>query len=144
MTGGRCHIEEIGLGRIAPKWLGPRQDLLTVGGESIGDDKKWSKSARYITEEEKRHIISRVIETAVLVCMNTHVYSFGEDLYLQLSGGPIGMRFTAALANVVMKYWDFKWLELMKREKVMIDLYLRYVDDCRQFMPVINKGVVLV
>ena len=84
--------------------------------------------------------IPRVIETAVMVCMNTHVYSFGEDLYLQLSGGPIGMRFTAALANVVMKYWDFKWLELMKREKVMIDLYLRYVDDCRQFMPVINKG----
>ena len=50
------------------------------------------------------------------------------------------MRFTAALANVVMKFWDLKWLELMEREKVVVDLYLRYVDDCRQFMPAINKG----
>ena len=90
--------------------------MLTVGGDSIGDDAKWTRVSRKITEKEKKQIVSRVFETAVLVCMNTHVYSFGEDLYLQQYGGPIGMRFTAALANVVMKCWDLKWLELMETE----------------------------
>ena len=116
VTGGRSHVEEIGLKRISPRWLGTRQDLLTVGGESIGDDKKWSKMCRVVTEEERKKVISRGIETAVLVCMNTHIYSFGSDLYLQQSGGPIGMRFTAALANIIMKYWDLKWLELIRKK----------------------------
>ena len=114
--------------------------MLTVGGESIGDDSKWSTVRRNITLEEKRVVVSRIIEMAVLVCMNTHVYSFGPDLFLQQSGGPIGMRFTAALANVVMKMWDCSWIDLMKKEGVKWDLYLRYVDDCRLFLPSFNRG----
>ena len=59
-----------------------------------------------LSEVEIRQVIARVVETAVLVCMNTHIYSFGEDLYLQCTGGPIGMRFTASLAGIVMKQWN--------------------------------------
>ena len=54
----------------------------------------------------KKKIISLVVEAAVVVCMGTHVYSFGDKIYLQKRGGPIGMRFTASLANLVMKKWD--------------------------------------
>ena len=106
----------------------------------MGEDNKWSKMTRSLTKEEERKIISRVVETAVVICMNTHVYQFGPDLFLQQSGGPIGMRFTAALASVVMKMWDSCWIKLMKREGLMWDLYARYVDDCRLFIPSINKG----
>ena len=131
VTGGQCHVKECGLGALAPRWLGTRPDLLSVGGDSIGEDAKWTRVKREMSEEEKRIIISRVIETAVVVCMNTHIYRFGNNLYLQQSGGPIGMRFTAALANIVMKMWDLTWIKLMKREKMEWNLYLRYVDDCR-------------
>ena len=61
---------------------------------------------RELNEYEIRLVVSRVIETAVLVCMSTHVYNFGPNLYIQCTGGPIGMRFTASLANIVMKQWD--------------------------------------
>ena len=140
VTGGTSHMREIGLNRVSPRWIGSRPDLLTVGGTSIGENDKWTKMTRNPTEEEKRIIVSRVVETAILVCMNTHIYQFGEDLYLQQSGGPIGMRFTAALASVVMKMWDLAWLAIMKRENIVWDLYLRYVDDCRLFFPTFNKG----
>ena len=72
--------------------------------------------------------------------MSTHVYSFGPDLYLQCTGGPIGMRFTASLANVVMKQWDKMWVKLLNREGVKFDLFVRYVDDCRLFMQSLNPG----
>ena len=140
IVGGDDHLKAIGMGRIAPRWQGPRPDLLTVGGDAILEDGKWSKLKRELTEQEIRSVIARVVETAVIVCMSTHVYSFGPDLYLQRSGGPIGMRFTASLANVVMKQWDKMWVKLLKREGVRFDLFLRYVDDCRLFMPSLNPG----
>ena len=140
VTGGQSHLRESGLSRLVPRWTGPRPDLLTVGGTSMEENEKWTRVSKVISEREKRMIISRVLETAVIVCMNTHIYRFGPDLFLQKSGGPIGMRFTAALANIVMKMWDFAWVSLMKREKIVWDLYLRYVDDCRLFVPVLNKG----
>ena len=50
------------------------------------------------------------------------------------------MRFTASLANVVMKHWDKSWVTLLKREGVCFDLFIRYVDDCRLFLPSLNLG----
>ena len=50
------------------------------------------------------------------------------------------MRFTASLANVVMKEWDKAWMKLLKREKIDVDLFLRYVDDCRLFVKSLNPG----
>ena len=42
VCGGNDHINEIGFGSIAPRWLGKRSDLLTVGGEPS----KWSSKCR--------------------------------------------------------------------------------------------------
>ena len=140
ITGGDDHINEIGLKKIAPRWIGPRPDLITVGGDSISDDTKWTKLKRQLTSNEIRVVVARVIETAILVCMSTHIYSFGPDLYLQCAGVSIGMRFTASLANLIMKQWDKSWVRLLEREKLDFDLFIRYVDDCRLFMRSLNPG----
>ena len=50
------------------------------------------------------------------------------------------MRFTASLANIVMKVWDIAFRELLQREGIIVKLYLRYVDDCRPFLNAINRG----
>ena len=126
--------------KIALRWIGPRPDLITVGGDSISDDTKWTKLKRQLISSEIRLVVARVIETAILVCMSTHIYSFGPDLYLQCAGGPIGMRFTASLANLIMKQWDKSWVRLLEREKLDFDLFIRYVDDCRLFMRSLNPG----
>ena len=140
VTGGDDHVREIGLANVAPRWLGKRPDLITIGGDAMKEDASWTKLRRNLNEHEIRLVVSRVIETAVLICMSTHVYSSGPDLYIQCAGGPIGMRFTASLANIVMKQWDKAWVKLLKRENLKFDLFLRYVDDCRLFMPSINPG----
>ena len=106
-------MREIGFSRGAPKWTGPRPDMLTVGGSSLTDGNKWTKLKRTYNEIEVRKLMARVIETAVIVCMSTHVYSFSQNLYIQCTGGPIGVRFTASLANVVMKQWDKAWVKLL-------------------------------
>ena len=50
------------------------------------------------------------------------------------------MRSTASLAGVVMKIWDRAWEKLVMREKLIVDLTLRYVDDVRVFLPSLNEG----
>ena len=61
------------------------------------------------------------------------------SVYLQLSGRPIGLRKTASLASVVMKEWDVAFMELMDREGITIDLFMRYVDDYRFFLRPLNE-----
>ena len=104
------------------------------------EENKWSKTRGSLPGYVKKKIVSKVVEAVVLVCMGTHVYTFGDKVFLQCDGGPIGMRFTAALANLVMKMWDQRWSDLLEREQVEYLMYARYVDDCRLILPLINKG----
>ena len=39
IVGGIELLERIGVGRLAPKWLGSRKDLITVGGKKSKDPK---------------------------------------------------------------------------------------------------------
>ena len=59
---------------------------------------------------------------------------------MQCTGGPIGMRFTASLASIVMKQWDKSWIKLLNREGIDFDAFIRYVDDCRLFLRCLNPG----
>ena len=83
-----------------------RESIISVGGEKSREDEMWRDSLREPTDFEKEKIVAHVIEIAVLVAMSNHLYTFGGNTYIQASGGPIGMRATASLANVIMKVWD--------------------------------------
>ena len=100
----------------------------------------WSNSGRELRDFQKVKVIARIVETAVMVCMSTHAYSFSDKLFLQQLGGPIGMRFTASLANLVMKMYDKAWCDLLERENIFYHMYLRYMDDVRLFLPSLNRG----
>ena len=47
----------------------------------------------------------------------------------------MGMGSTASLANAVMKQWDCAWIELANIEGLVVDMFVRYVDDCRILLP---------
>ena len=66
--------------------------------------------------------------------MQTHVYKFCGHYFLQREGVCIGLRSTASLASLVMKIWDVVWMNLLEAESIDILLYMRYVDDCRDFL----------
>ena len=128
------------LKKLMPVWKGKRGWMITVGGDKPKDDSMWNDIRRELTEIEKRKVLSHIVEIAVVVMMSTHLYTFGGETFIQSSGGPIGMRATASLANVIMKVWDVAWCSLMKREGIKMDMVVRYVDDCRVFIPCLNEG----
>ena len=134
-------MERANLLRLKPKWRGKREDLITVGGDKSRSDKSWKDSTKSIFESEKKRILAYFVEILVNVIMGTHVYEFCGKYFLQVDGGPIGLRSTAYLASLIMKLWDCAWKKLLEREEVdLISLY-RYVDDVRNFARPLIPGV---
>ena len=140
LVGGKGYLKSVGLGRLEPRWRGKRCDLLSLGGDKSKENANWNNYRGVIGEKEKRAIVSRTVEVAILVAMGHHLYSFGGKIYLQAGGGPIGMRFTACLAAAIMKIWDMAWIDLMEREGLVSYLYKRYVDDSRNLLPPLKEG----
>ena len=50
------------------------------------------------------------------------------------------MRSTASLANAVIKQWDCAWLKVAHNQGLIVDLFVRYVDDCRLVLTSLNEG----
>ena len=140
IVGGKGYLRRIGLGKYEPTWTGKREDLIALGGEKTQSEGAWRDKIIPIPEAVGKKIMGYVLEVAVLVAMNTHLYEFNGQVYLQQVGGPIGMRFTACLAAVLMKLWDAAWLGSMEKEGLDIDLYMRYVDDSRNMLRPLAPG----
>ena len=93
-----------------------------------------------MSEIEKRMILGMAVQVGIITMMNTHLYSFDGNIYLQKSGGPIGLRATCAVARITMSMWDKRWMNMMEKEGITIITGIRYMDDIRIFLPAIRKG----
>ena len=101
-------------------------------GPDRGDQDMWKWRPNInLRGAEKKEIVARVVQVAVEVMFRTHVYTFGGVFYRQTSGGPIGLRSTCAVARLVMKIWDDKWLARLSELMVKIEEAMRYMDDGR-------------
>ena len=58
-----------------------------------------------LSAKQKKLIISKVVKIACLNVFKNHCYYFKGVRYLQLAGGPIGLRLTSIVARVVMDHW---------------------------------------
>ena len=85
-------------------------------------------------------IAAAVIECSIIITMTTHIYEFNGVLYLQCAGGAIGLRLTAALANLVIAFYDQTLETLLKREGISLNLKFRFVDDSRVGLRPIRAG----
>ena len=50
-------------------------------------------------------MIFLALEVGIKASFKLHTYTFGDKLYIQLKGGPIGARLTMAVSRVVMEIW---------------------------------------
>ena len=100
----------------------------------------WYFPSVELTNTEKRLIVATVIKVGILVMMNTHVYAWNGETYLQRSGGPIGLRSTCAVARVVMNVWDARWLALCEANNIVVKKKNRYMDDIRAFLKALKEG----
>ena len=140
VVGGKGYLSRIGLSRYEPKWLGKREDLMTLGGKKTRSEEAWTDYRYYVPMAVHRKVLDYVLKISVIVAMNTHLYKFYGCVYLQTIGGPIGKRFTACLAAVIMKLWDTAWLESMDNVGLSKGLYDRYVDDSRNMLRPLSLG----
>ena len=85
-------------------------------------------------------IMATVIKIGVIVMMNSHVYEFNGDIFLQRAGGPIGLRSTCAVARVMMNVWDARWMEMVNSNNIRVRKSNRYMDDIRSFLKAIREG----
>ena len=74
------------------------------------------------------------------VMYNTHLYTFGGNVYKQRSGVPIGLHGSGASLRIIMNLWDSKVLDLMKNIKLTPRVAFRYVDDIRKLLRAIKLG----
>ena len=72
--------------------------------------------------------------------MNTHVYTFDGELFLQKAGGPIGLRSTCAIARITMSTWDARWMKMMKENNIRMMAADRYMDNIRSFLKALKPG----
>ena len=61
-----------------------RRPLQTENSKSL-----FKKGNRYPTETEKRMILAKCIEVAIVTCMSNHMYTFNKETYMQVEGGSI-------------------------------------------------------
>ena len=93
-----------------------------------------------MTAVEKRLVIAKVLKTSVLAMFRTHTYSFGGKYFLQVKGGPIGLRSTCCIARLVILWWDDKLTVAMMKINIQIAAGARYMDDVRMFLRSIRLG----
>ena len=64
--------------------------------------------------------------------LSSHTYKVGDEIYLQKSGGPIGLELTGAVSRPYMMRWDSIYLQKVKKAWLEMPLYERYIDDSNQ------------
>ena len=85
-------------------------------------------------------IIANVLMVAVRTMFKTHIYHFDNSYFLQLKGGPIGLRGTCAVARLTMVEWDRLWHCLVEDLGLTVEAAARYMDDLRAFMFPVKEG----
>ena len=108
-----------------------------------GSQEQWefkNLGSNGLTKKEKRLVMAKVLKTAVLAIFRTHTYSFNKKFYLQVKGGPIGLRSTCCISRLVMLWWDDKLVEAVERLGLRMICGARYMDDIRIWMHAIRLG----
>ena len=93
-----------------------------------------------LTELEKKMVVATVVQKNVLALFKTHTYSFSNKYFLQLKGGPIGLRSTCCVARLIMLWWDEKFLEAVEKANIRVIDCARYMDDVRVWLRAIRLG----
>ena len=73
--------------------------------------------------------------------MKNHFYMVGNEIRRQGKGGAIGNKLTGEICRHFGKWWDGQILNKLKRLKIEIELFEKYVDDTGVVLRDLNPGV---
>ena len=125
-------IQEEGLINVIPKRRGVRLRRITINYlQQKKNSDKWLP-ARRPGVRQKRRMLALAVSYGVYTAMSSHTYTVGDEIFLQSSGGPIGLGLTGAVARPFMLRWDRLYLKLVKKSGMEMLMYDRYIDDSNQ------------
>ena len=77
----------------------------------------------------------------IKVVMSNHFYLFNGQIRRQVQGRATGNTLTMELSRLFGTWWDERFLSSLKKLKISIMMYERYVDDTDTTMKAIDPGV---
>ena len=110
-------------------------------GKNWDPENQWVFQDTKNTEKEIKMVIGAVVEIAVKILFKNFTYKFGGKFYHQSEGGPIGVRATGAVAQLVMEAWAEQYMKILTDSGVLVQLLSGYVDDGRQVTSVLSPGM---
>ena len=99
----------------------------------------WRFKGEY-NKMNKRKLLAAMIHVATEVMMKTSCYTFGGNIFVQTSGSGIGLRASACIAKIIMAIWDKEWAQSQLSWGLIINLFMRYIDDLRLMLYPIEPG----
>ena len=133
-------IKREGLRNVVPERKRDSNRKVTVAYLSNKQNKGNWKTARTPRHVQKRKMMALAVSNGVKACMRNHLYKVGDQVYLQMEGGPIGLELTGAASRAFMWRWDQMYIRKAKKAGIEIIKYERYVDDSNQIAVVPEKG----
>ena len=109
----RCKVSHLIPSRRHTK--GPRPRVSgpeATSRKSDPETSQWTYPVEEAGETEMKKLLGLALEIGVRSAFNMHCYSFGGEIFLQSFGGPIGMRLTMAVSQIVMADWSSKVTEV--------------------------------
>ena len=135
-------IEQEGLAFVIPKRRGVRLRKITINYLQLKKNKNKWLPARSPGVRQKRKMLALAVSHGVYTALSNHTYCLGDQIYLQVSGGPIGLQLTGAVSRAYMMRWDKQYLDKVQKSGIAMKMYERYVDDSDQTAVVPPPGAV--
>ena len=110
-------------------------------GRKWNPNNQWEFPDEKVSPEQAKKLIGLVAEIAIIILFTNFSYKFGGKFYKQRSGGPIGVRATGAIAQLVMENWARSYKEILEKSGLTVSLMAGYVDDGRQITSVLQPGM---
>ena len=82
-----------------------------------------------------------MIKEVIRLFMTKHFYSINNQLFRQTQGAGIGNAASEKLQKGLLKRFDRKFMKALKKCKVEVDLYGRFVDDIMTALASLDPGV---
>ena len=140
-TGNLEKIEGLLPYRLTKPGTKPTMKCKWVNSKEIQEDKDWVYPARQPTMKERRLVMGHVAEIGTRVIFENFCYQFGNKMYHQQAGGPIGARVTMCAARMVMQHWARDYANILLKAGLRVPLLKGYIDDGRQGSTLLRKGM---
>ena len=112
----------------------------SIGTANLEQKYIWPQMVDYIGIEAQSLLMGLAMEIGVVFFFNNFTYTFANEVFLQMFGGPIGARLTMAVARLVMQTWKDNYDEILERSQIEQLLSGLYVDDGRNLHRKLNFG----